>query len=76
MSRYLIITFDGYIIDFYFKNVFIVDFIILYIGSNDDVTDDCGVNECEGKMDMTTISDKKKNKVDLRLTQIFFLNFQ
>ena len=76
MSRYLIITFDGYIIDFYFKNVFIVDFIILSIGSNDDVADDCGTNECEEKMDMSTISGKKKNKVDLRLTQIFFLNFQ
>ena len=76
MCRYLIITLDGYIIDFYFKNVFIVDFIILYIGSNDDVADDCGTNECEEKMDMSTISGKKKNKVDLRLTQIFFLNFQ
>ena len=76
MSRYLIITLDGYIIDFYFKNVFIVDFIFLYIGSNDDVADDCGTNECEEKMDMSTISGKKKNKVDLRLTQIFFLNFQ
>ena len=62
MCRYLIITLDGYIIDFYFKNVFIVDFIILYIGSNDDVTDNCGADECEGKMDMSTISDKKRTK--------------
>ena len=75
MSRYLIITLDGYIIDFYFKNVFIVDFIIFYIGSNDDVTGDCGANECEEKMDMSTISGKK-NTVDLRLTPIFFLDFQ
>ena len=62
MSRYLIITFDGYIIDFYFKNVFIVDFIIFYIGLNDDVADDCGANECEEKMDMSTISGKKTKK--------------
>ena len=63
-------------IDFYFKNVFIVDFIFLYIGSNDDVTDDCGANECEEKMDMSTISGKKTKKVDLRLAPIFFLDFQ
>ena len=74
MSRYLIITFDGYIIDFYFKNVFIVDFIFLYIGSNDDVADDCGTNECEEKMDMSTISGKKNKKKQSRFrinTNIF-----
>ena len=71
MSRYLIITFDGYIIDFYFKNVFIVDFIIFYIGSNDDVTDDCGANECEEKMDMSTISGKKEQSRFKINTNIF-----
>ena len=62
MSRYLIITLDSYIIDFYSKNVFIVNFIILYIGSNDDVVDDCVADECEVKMDTSTISGKKITK--------------
>ena len=77
--RYLIITLESYIIDFYFKNEFIVNFIILYIGSNDDVADDCGVDECEVKMDTSTISGKNKiknNCVDLRLNTNIFLDFQ
>ena len=79
MSRYLIITLNGYIIDFYFKNEFIVNFIILYIGSNDDVVDDCGVDECEVKMDTSTISGKNKiknNRVDLRLNTNICLDSQ
>ena len=79
MWRYLIITLESYIIDFYFKNEFIVNFIILYIGSNEDVADDCGVDECEVKMDTSTISGKNKiknNWVDLRLNTNIFLDFQ
>ena len=57
----MISTLISYIIVFYFKNEFVVNFIILYIGSNDDVADDCGVDECEVKMDTSTISGKKKN---------------
>ena len=62
MSIYLISTFNSYIIVFYFKNEFVVNFIILYIGSNDDVADDCRVDECEVKMDTSTISGKNKIK--------------
>ena len=79
MWRYLIITLESYIIDFYFKNEFIVNFIILYIGPNEDVVDDCGVDECEVKMDTSTISGKNKiknNWVDLRLNTNICLDSQ
>ena len=55
----MISTLISYIIVFYFKNEFVVNFIILYIGSNDD---DCRIDDCEVKMDTSTISGKNKIK--------------
>ena len=34
--------------------------LLSYIGPNEDVVDDCGVDECEVKMDTSTISGKIK----------------
>ena len=53
--------------------------LLSYIGPNEDVVDDCGVDECEVKMDTSTISGKNKiknNWVDLRLNTNICLDFQ